>query len=204
MTEESKSEDTLRIEISHFASSPTKQPRERNSKQDLKEENLNDNSMKISIERKSSKKSININVNELPTSERTGSSDGFQIKIEKSNTKKELKDTASSPIKSPSKSPIKSPTKSQKKRRNEEPNNIDPLPVAGSNERYDAYGNVIRKGNSKRYRVTFIDSVPKNKQNLIKIVDVECFKPFNVDVSQNTGTTHVKAKGCCSNGCIIY
>ena len=203
MIEESKSEDTLRIEISHFASSPSKQPRER-SKLDLKEENLNDNSMKISIERKSSKKSININVNELPSTERTGTSDGFQIKIEKSNIKKELKDTASSTMKSPSKSPIKSPSKSPKKRRNEDPINIDPLPNAGSNERCDAYGNVIKKGNSKKYRVTFIDSVPKNKQSLIKIVDVECFKQFNVDVSQNAVTTHVKAKGCCGNGCIIF
>jgi hypothetical protein len=36
MTEESKSEETLRIEISHFAS-PTKQPNKKNSKADLKE-----------------------------------------------------------------------------------------------------------------------------------------------------------------------
>lgn len=205
MTEESKSEETLRIEISHFAS-PNKQTNKRNSRADVKEENLNDNSMKISIERKSSKKSININVNEMPTSERSGNTEGIQIKIEKRDSKKDVKESmGGSPSKSKRESVSRSPNKSPKKKRQDEPTlNIDPLPNANSTTRVDAFGNQIKKGPNKKQKVTFLDTIPRNKQNLIKYVDVECFKAYNVDVSQGTIMNKIKGNNCCGNGCSIY
>ena len=206
MTEESKSEETLRIEISHFAS-PNKQSIKRNSRADLKEENLNDNSMKISIERKSSKKSININVNEMPTSERSGNTEGIQIKIEKRDSKKDLKEGMGSPSKSKRESVSRSPNKSPKKKRQEENSiNVEPLPNANSTSttRVDAYGNQIKKGSNKKQKVTFIDTIPRNKQNLIKYIDVECYKAYNVDVSQGTIMSKIKGNNCCGNGCSIY
>jgi hypothetical protein len=190
MTEESKNEETLRIEISHFAS-PLSKPSQRLSKKDNREDVSGDSSMKISIERKSNKKSIiNVNVNDSPTDR--GSSDNIQIKIGKNKRKESGASLTSSP---------------RKKRIEEEinsvqvPLNIDAMPTAKT-ERCDALGNVIKKGKDKKQRITFQDQLSK-KNDLIKFVDIESFKAYNVDVSQTNFGGHIKPKSCCGNLCVI-
>lgn len=196
MTEESKNEETLRIEISHFAS-PTNKPRERPSKKDFKDLNLEDNSMKISIERKSSKKSgsINVNVNEVPT-ELGGSSDNIQIKIEKNKRKESgTVSVAGSPNPRRRKTVADDNSSSQGF-------NLEPLPTAKT-ERCDALGNVIRKGRGKKQRVTFQDILSK-KNDLIKYVNIQSYKAYNVDISQMHYGGHEKTKSCCGGLCSIY
>src|SRR6185437_15432882 len=69
--------------------------------------------------------------------------------------------------------------------------------ISKKHQRKDAYGNTIKKGNSKKYKVTFSDMVkPKNNGSssdrnknrtgeLISYVDIESFKIYNVDISQD-------------------
>jgi hypothetical protein len=200
MTEESKNEETLRIEISHFASSPKK---ENKSKKEIKDENLAEKTMKISIERKNNKKSvINVNLNENELSGKE-SSDNIQIKIKKNNSpnKKDKKDANSSTSRDNQSS------KSHKKKvinagaplvNSKEIFDLNP---AGSSERIDAFGNPIKKG-FKNYKVSFIDMISINKKSIVNIVDVESYKKYNVDMSQDSHLRNPSDK-CCGNGCNI-
>ena len=47
-----------------------------------------------------------------------------------------------------------------------------------SRERIDAYGNIIKKKNKRKYKVSFIDEVKENNP-LATIIDIESFKKFN-------------------------
>jgi hypothetical protein len=153
--------------------------------------------MKISIERKSSKKSgfINVNLNEVPT-ERGGSNDNIQIKIEKNKRKDSGNmSLAASPNPKRRKTGAEDNLSSQRL-------NLEALPTAKT-ERCDALGNVIRKGPGKKHRITFKDFLSK-KNDLIKFVNIESYKAYNVDVSQMNFGGPVKTKSCCGGICSIY
>jgi hypothetical protein len=201
MTEESKNEETLRIEISHFASSPRK---DNKSKKETKEENLAEKTMKISIERKNNKKSIiNVNVNENELSGKE-SSDNIQIKIEKNNSlsKKEKKELNSSPIReNPSNKTSKKKVINTGASLVSSREIIDLNPAGSSLERKDARGSPIKKG-LKNYKVSFIDTLTKNKKNIVDYIDVESYKQYNVDMSQDGQSKNSSTK-CCGSGCNI-
>ena len=46
-------------------------------------------------------------------------------------------------------------------------------------ERTDAFGNVIKRKNKKKIKVSFVDEINK-EQPLVNFIDIECYKKFNV------------------------
>ena len=195
MTDESKNEETLHIVISHFASSPKKESKYR---KETKDESLTDKAMKISIERKSMMKSvINVNLNENESSGRE-TTENIQIKIEKNNlsNKKERKELVSPGRENYSKNPKKKVSSNTVS--TVEVNNFKSVPGA-SGDRRDASGKTIKKG-VKGYKVSFIDILTKNKTDLVHVIDVESFKAYNVDMSQDSDG---RSGNCCGNGCNI-
>ena len=45
-------------------------------------------------------------------------------------------------------------------------------------ERTDAFGNVIKRKNKKKIKVSFVDEINK-EQPLVNFIDIECYKKFN-------------------------
>jgi hypothetical protein len=206
MDEENKNSETLRIEISHFTPSikgkrESSKAKERNSELlNTKDENFStDNTMKISIERKTNKKSIiNVNVNEQSSDQ-----EKIQIKIEKN--RKDNNNTISSTDMSP-----------VKKREKISGKNMDSGPPQNL-ERKDVYGNLVKKGKGKKQRVTFLDINQRNNTNLqnfdkknkmklnfIDYVQVASYKAYNVDMSVEKlggGKAHAT---CNCKACLIF
>ena len=48
-------------------------------------------------------------------------------------------------------------------------------------ERRDAFGNIIKKKNKKKIKVSFVDEINK-EQPLVTFVDIECFKKYNINI----------------------
>ena len=48
-------------------------------------------------------------------------------------------------------------------------------------ERRDTFGNVIKKKNKKKIKVSFVDDINKDKP-LVTIIDIECFKKYNINI----------------------
>ena len=48
-------------------------------------------------------------------------------------------------------------------------------------ERRDAFGNIIKKKNKKKVKVSFFDDINKG-QPLATVVEIECFKKYNINI----------------------
>ena len=76
---------------------------------------------------------------------------------------------------------------------------VDPETTTGR-ERRDAFGNVIKKKNKRKIKVSFLDEIKEN-QPLADIIDIESFKRYNIiigmpkdDNSKNNGSSNCQ---CC-------
>ncbi len=207
MTEETKQEDSVNIQISRFGNltshsetqSPSKSPRKKD-----KEIVQYDNSMKISVERKLKKSIINLNLNDSQA-ECFEKNNKIEIKIEQKKKKVTNIDLNKDGL---SKKGVSSP------------NISPPVSVTSRITRKDIYGNAVIRGPSKRQRVSFVDTLKRKfsndasnknllssikKRDFIDFVNVESYKQYNTDVSSSF---EVKPKpvpnNCCSNKCLIY
>lgn len=189
MTEEGKLEETPQMEVSHFS---TDVKRRKESRRSVKEkEEIVTETMQILIEKKTNKKSIvNLYLNENSNSQLNGNTDeslkqksGSEVsKKFMNNLKKTLTDSSAIHIEDIMK-----------------------------RERHDFYGNLIKRGPGKKQKITFVDnikkrnSVPENFQNreFINIIDVESYKTYNIDISQNLGHME-RTTNCCGSSCLIY
>lgn len=195
MTEESKQEETLHIEISQFSNSPRRSKEAKRSSKEKENEISPDNTMKIMIETKNKKKSvISLNVNDIPSSSSDREGDNYQIKIEKRKNGKSSSTRGS-----------KYSSQDQKKMLSDNNSNQEM-------ERRDIFGNLIQKGKHKKHKISFIDLIKdmdqipteyKNK-NFIDIVHIESFKNFNVDMSQPMSSSNGKTDTCCGKICLIF
>lgn len=74
--------------------------------------------------------------------------------------------------------------------------------------RTDAYGNEIKRGKHKKYKVTFegfIEETEFNYNKFIKVIDIDNFKKYNAEMSYSgkEGFERGREAVCCS-GCFIY
>jgi hypothetical protein len=212
MIDELQKTDTLCIEISHFTpNSPNTKLYHASTRDNLSErDELNSNMMKISIERNNRKANlttiVNVNSEECLIGEKGGGKEKIQIKIENSNqgngsgNKKSKNPKNLKPAERAGHHISKSQTlriaTSESKKLQDDLNSY----------RKDVYGNRIKKGNSKKCKVTFIDQVPpesiiRKKGNLVNFVNIESYKIFNVDMSSQSHRSGCKK---CMAKCIIY
>ena len=69
-------------------------------------------------------------------------------------------------------------------------------------ERTDAFGNVIKRKNKKKIKVSFVDEINKD-QPLVNIIDIECYKKFNVIIGMPK-EEHIKKNHSNCQCCNIF
>ena len=80
---------------------------------------------------------------------------------------------------------------------------VDQETITGR-ERRDAYGNIIKKKNRKKIKVSFIDQI-NEEQPLVNVVDIESYKKYNFIIGMPK-EDHIKKNQVTSNCqcCIMF
>jgi len=186
MTDELTREETLQIKISRFGTTETK---EKVSTIDTNKENIfEENTVKISIERKSKI------INSSDYNKEEG--DKWEFSMEKKNKISNPKSEVVELINADNDKGLK---------------NISTVTNI-LKMRKDFYGNPILKGqNKKLQKVTFVDYLKKEssslsrckKMDFVEIVDIESYKNYNEDISLKKKPKKIYQKKECCGNCIF-